>query len=169
MDFPDYTVTREFRHDWNEIERNLIMLLTPVGFTVSASKPGLIELTGPGMNSSRQSPIVGCSKIRVTSDSRVVTLDAELGGARWLGNFVRIFPVVLTGGILAILSVVFWFVLPNASQVVPILILVLFLDVGVWLFLGPLIARRLVDKSRQAADGLMVNLVQLVSKSSELR
>jgi len=163
MDFPDYRESRDVRLDWDTVQRQTITLLTPSGFRVDSMLPGRVDLIGPGMNSSRQSAIVGCSKIRVSSDNRSLTLEAELGAARRLGTFARLFPLLLTGGLLAILSIVFWFVLPNGIDVVKILLIVLAINVATWLVLGPVIARSIENRTRRALDALLTNLVALAS------
>lgn len=164
MELPEFRETREVRLDTDALHRTAVTMLTPSGFRVETERPGTLELIGPGMTGTKQDPIVGCSKIRILSDGRSVTLEAELGGVRFLSNFVRLFPLLLTGGLLAVLSIVFWFVLPNATTVVPILSGVLVVDVGLWLVLGPVIARSIEQRTRTALGSFLTNLISVASR-----
>ncbi len=164
MQMPDFRETREIRLDTDALHRTAVTMLTPSGFRVETERPGVLELVGPGMTGTKQDPIVGCSRIRILSDGRSITLEAELGGIRFMSKFVRLFPLLLTGGLLAVLSIVFWFVLPNATTVVPILVMVLIFDVTVWLVLGPVIARAIEQRTRTALGSFLTNLISVASR-----
>src|SRR5262245_24613833 len=82
--------------------------LTSLGFRIVEQSPTAIELTGPGMNSSRESGLMGATRIRVVARSHELALDAELGGVERLSRFVRLFPVALSLGLFVGLGLIFW-------------------------------------------------------------
>ena len=68
--------------------------LTAIGFRLLKRTAESVELVGPGMNSTKQSPLVGASRIHVRGGGKL-TVEAELGGAEGMARFISLFPMGL--------------------------------------------------------------------------
>jgi hypothetical protein len=121
-----------------------------VGFALSDQGAGFIEVTGSGMTSSKQNPLLGVSRARVSVTFSEITLEAQLGGARFLMGFAVLFP----SGLILGLAAIFWFTLPNgrewATNTAPWMI-------ALWLVLGPAMAWWIRQRSIRALDTLLNN------------
>jgi hypothetical protein len=69
--------------------------LTSIGFRLTGRTPELLEAAGPGMSSTRQSPLVGASCIRLRAGQGTLAMEADLGAAHGLARFAIFFPLGL--------------------------------------------------------------------------
>lgn len=149
-------------------------VLATHGFTIERREPGRMEFIGPGMNSTRQNPLLGASRIMLEAQSDRLSITAELGGVESMRRFMLVFPLVLGLGlgcgfaILNYLSIVnFQFFGVNGVPVAapwaaPMAGLLLgLLPTVPWLFLAPWIARRLQAQTRRALQTLLRNAAQI--------
>lgn len=131
--------------------------LTALGFQLQTRSAHSLELRGPGMHSSRQSPLVGASRITIQRGPGELSLEAELGGVQRMINFVNYFPLALVLGLGGVLYVVFSLIWGQGRWS---------LAVGgavggnaaLWLLLGPLLARGMRQRTERALDALLANL-----------
>lgn len=103
-----YSRSVEFRGDAGKAFDLAAAALAGVGFRIDGRTDSSLEATGPGMTSSRQSPLVGASRIQFARRGGELTADAELGGARWVGRFATLFPLGLCLFLCVVLTAVFW-------------------------------------------------------------
>lgn len=157
-----YTNSVPFEGDTGKAFDLAMSSLTSLGFRIVSSDDSSLELTGPGMNSTRQSPLVGASHIWIsrTYDGRL-SLRAELGGVETMARFVTIFPVALALG-LGIMFVVLGTIqrgaqLPPRALLIPVIAAVA-PNVVLWLFVGPWMARRIGRQTCAAIDALLNNM-----------
>lgn len=129
------------------------------GFRVITKSATVLELEGPGLNSTRQNPLLGASMIRLRAAPGSLELEAELDAVRRLCNFMNtaiLAPqIVLTVGFLTI----FPLVLPGRNLdwlgLIPLLIILpLFLFV-------PWMRRSLIKRTEHALDTFLHNLSML--------
>jgi hypothetical protein len=155
-----YEKTVSYQGDAEHAFDLAVAALTAVGFRIVERSPTVIELAGPGMNSSRESGLVGATRLRVVARSHELALDAELGGVERLSKFVRYFPVALSVGLFVVLAIVFWVKFGN--QVGDWWMWPLGGAVGinllVWMLLGPIMSRMIEQRTRQALDALLNNM-----------
>ena len=132
--------------------------LTALGFRLTERTPGSVELVGPGMNSTRQSALVGASRIRISGGRSELAVEADLGGVEWMSRFVTLFPIGLVLGLGVVLSVVF-----SAVFGPGIWIFAVAGAVGgnalLWLVLGPMMARGIRARTNRALDTLLANMI----------
>jgi hypothetical protein len=132
--------------------------LTAIGFRITERSDSTLELVGPGMNSSRDSALVGASRIQMRGDRHELSLEAELGGVARMTRFVTFFPPALLFGLGLLLSIVFSVLFGPGLW-----ILAVFAAVGgnalVWMLLGPLIARSMQARTRKGLESLLANMV----------
>lgn len=157
----DVTESREASVAWNDLRQAAIQLLAARDFRLTSENSGQIEFRGPGMRSSRQPAIVGASFIRVTQSYSKVTVEATLGGAKWMGKFIRYFPMALGLGLDLILSIVFLLVLPSPLVGITIATSAVMINVVLWAILGPPIARSIERKSREAVVAFVDNMIAM--------
>jgi hypothetical protein len=153
-----YSVSMPFRGDTDKAFSLAESALTAIGFRLTEKTAGSVEMVGPGMNDNRQSPLVGASRIHISSRRGELALEADLGGVVWISRFVQLFPLGLCLFLAVLFSVVFGMVFGPGIQV--------FAVAGplggialLWLFLGPLIARRIRARTCRGLDTLLANMV----------
>jgi hypothetical protein len=131
--------------------------LTALGFRIVARDESTFDAAGPGLGSSRQSALLGASRIQVTRRSTELALEAELGGVQRLARFVTLFPLGLCLFLCVLFFVVFSLVLDNFRWVIPVVALTGG-NALLWLFLGPLMSRQFRARTCQGIDALLNNM-----------
>lgn len=134
--------------------------LTALGFRITERSPSSVRFDGPGMHSTRQSPLLGASRLRLVVGPNEIAMDAELGGAARMARFVRLFPIGLIAGIGILLSVVFFLVFGPGIWIT-VVGGALSANAALWLFLAPLMARGIRTRTERALDTLLANLVSV--------
>jgi hypothetical protein len=84
-----------------------VAALRSLGFRVVARDDFSLDLVGPGMNSTRLSPLLGASRIQITRATGELALEAELAGIQRMARFVTLFPVGLSLALCVLFFVVF--------------------------------------------------------------
>jgi hypothetical protein len=122
-------------------------------FTILEAKPTEFTATGPGMMSTNQNAIRGVSKATFRTEGGMMHVQAELGGAVWLGRFAMFFPIAL--GVL--LTAIFWVIGRTQGNLAnrPAAVLTPLFPVLPWLVLGPLMARFIRRRTEKAIQGLL--------------
>jgi len=136
------------------------VVLTGVGFRITARREDAVELVGPGLSGSRENGLRGASAIRLHAVDGRLRLQAELGGLRRLINFVRWFPVSLC----LFLAVVLWMIFSRAlgRQVATnVVVVIVGLNASLWLALGPILTRRFTARTISSLDALLANAAAL--------
>lgn len=163
----EYSRSQQVAVDPERLKELAVQMAAAAGFVIESQMGPAIELRGPGMQSSRQNPLCGASRMRWVRDGRAVTLEAELGGAKWMARFVKVFPLALTLGLVVVLGVVFAFVFDPQQQITTLAALgaIAVFDTVIWLVLGPVMARGIENRTRQALDSYFTNVVTLASRT----
>src|SRR5947208_2192838 len=94
-----YNASHPFHGDLDKAFDLATTALAAIGFRLDARTTDSVRLTGPGMNSNRQSPLLGASQIDICFHQGQINLAADLGAAERMIRFVRIFPIALNGGL----------------------------------------------------------------------
>jgi hypothetical protein len=153
-----YAASLPFRGDTDRAFGLAESALTAIGFRVTGRTTGSLEMIGPGMNSSRESALVGASRIHVQSGPGELELGADLGGVARMSRFVTLFPIGLVLVLGVVLSVVFG-VLQGPGIWVAVVAAVVGGNVVLWLLLGPLMARWIRARTCRGLDALLANMV----------
>ena len=136
-----------------------ISSLTSIGFRIENRDSGVVEFSGPGMNSTRESPLRGASQLTIREGIQELSVEAELGGVERMCRFVRIFPVALNFFLLLLAVII---TAATHPAVLPIVAGVAGAATGVnalvWFALSPMICRRLERKTCRFIDTLLENL-----------
>jgi hypothetical protein len=155
-----YAASRSFRGDAERAFRLAESALTAIGFQITARTAGLLEAIGPGMNSSRQSALLGASRIRLVHGHGELAVEAELGGAAWMSRFITLFPIALVLGLGGVLAVVFSMVFRPGLWLIGVVGAV-GLNTALWLWLGPRMARGIRARTDRALDALLANMASV--------
>ena len=153
-----------------------LLILTNNGFAILSRDESSASLSGPGLNSTSQNPLLGASKISVVEDGSTLRLDAELGGAERMQRFVKSIPWAAgfgAGLLHVMLGVQFgWqfgvgFGVPGANGWIWLMMSfgIATLAALPWVFISPWMANSIRSKTEQALKNLVINAVQL-SKSA---
>ncbi len=98
-EFARYSASTSYSGESETAFARALSILGAAGFTVQQQDRDSIEFTGPGLNSSRESAILGATNIRIRLDHDSMQLDAELGGVakmrRFLNTFIPSLAVLL--------------------------------------------------------------------------
>lgn len=134
--------------------------LTTNGFVIEERRPELVSLSGPGLRSTNQNPVLGASNVEIRSGIAELSMSAELGALRSLNRFVTWFPPPLT-----LLIVLPWAVLVPLGVVPkgalwPVAIVV-GVQLPVWALIGFWIRRSLRRRTVKALDSVVRNAAQL--------
>src|SRR5262249_35912414 len=153
-----YASTVAFEGDTAKAYDLAAVALTAIGFRIAARDGSSLDMIGPGLNSTRQSALLGATRIQVTPSAHELSVDAALGGAERLARFVTLFPVGLSLFLCAVFFIVFSLVFDHRSWVVPVLA-VTGANALLWLFLAPMLARSIRARTCRAIDALLNNMV----------
>ena len=159
-----YAASLPFRGDAEKAFCLAESALTALGFRLDARTPARLELLGPGMNSSRESPLVGASRIELRSGEGKLSVEAELGGVVRVSRFVTLFPICLVLSLGIVFSTVFG--LANGAGLwMGGVVGAVGVNAVVWIFLGPLMARKFRSRTERALDTLLANMVAVGDNS----
>jgi hypothetical protein len=134
--------------------------LTALGFRITQRSPESLEAVGPGMNSMRENPLTGASRIRFRRSPGEMAVEAELGGVERMSRFVTLFPIGLCLAIAVTFVVIFGPPVPMAAWMAPAIIAL------PWLVLGPWMARFIRTRTCRALEALLANMVTLGAASN---
>ncbi|MCH9653351.1 MAG: hypothetical protein K0U86_04560 [Planctomycetes bacterium] len=144
-------------------------------FSVVKQESHQIDFSGPGMNSTKQDPLVGASEVIVHVKDGRLTVVAKLGGVASMQRFVSRFPLWLGLGMgtgfglitVAVLAGVQLFA-GNIGARFPMIwfypllaLLIPLLAVSPWFFLAPWIGGKLEKRTTAALDALLVSVGQV--------
>jgi hypothetical protein len=132
--------------------------LTGIGFRITKRTAESVELVGPRMNSSRESTLIGASRIRILDEGRQLVLEAELGGVARMSRFVTLFPMGLMFFLCVVFGVVFGVAFGPGDWIWAIAA-VAGGNALLWLLLGPWMARKFRDRTTSGLDALLANMV----------
>ncbi len=169
-EFARYSASTSYSGESAPAFDRALSILGAAGFTIQQQDRDSIEFTGPGLNSSRESAILGATKIRIQLDRDSIQLDAELGGVvrmkRFLNTFIPSLAVLLvviigpfTGWVAGMQNGLGFGVpgLPGLKWLmftVPITLLP-FLP---WIVVTPWVAGKIRTRTINAIDGLLQNI-----------
>lgn len=160
----------------NALQAALIPLINN-GFAIVNRDENSANLSGPGLNSTRQNPLLGASKIQLKLQGQQLHLDAELGGVDSMQRFLMRFPFILGLSLGLLFGVVSGFTLGGVFGVgfgVPwaqgwtwllVTIGVAMLPVSPWFFLSPFMSNMIRARTQNALVALVQNAVQLTKNT----
>lgn len=150
-----------------------LTILTNNGFAIVNRDKNSAELIGPGLNSTKQNPLLGASKIQLKLRRQQLCLDAELGGVDSMRRFLMRFPFILGLGLGLFFGVVGGFVfgrqfgvgfgVPWAQGLTWMCVAIggAVLPVTPWLFLSPIMSNRIRTRTQNALATLVQNAIQM--------
>jgi hypothetical protein len=151
--------------------QSAISTLTHNGFAITHRNATSVSLAGPGLNSTRQAPLLGASKITLHLTDDTINAHAELGGVDSMRRFLVRFPLLLGLGLGLFFGVVGGLLIGQQSGVGfgigaiqgwKWMLLALggsMLPVAPWLILSPLIAKSIRKRTQNAIEILVRNAV----------
>lgn len=75
-----FSTSAELVKPFEEFLQSALVVLTSNGFIIEWCDRMAAEVTGPGLRSTRQNPLLGATRIRIERSGERVELSAELGG-----------------------------------------------------------------------------------------
>ncbi len=155
----EYQTSREFRGDPQAALDCAAQMLAVTGYELTAKNDGFVEaLSSRAVWSSKEDPLRGASRLRVSHRVGELTLEAELDHVRRLGRFATLFPILLGAGLAIFFWVMFTFIDPQPGKI-NLVTFVCFASVSPWLFLGPWMSRLFVRRTEQALETFLGNVV----------
>ena len=161
----EYALSRPFRGDREKSLDLAVTALGAIGFRLDERTGNSARLTGPGMNSTRESPLLGASRLDITARNGELALAAELGGVERMVRFVRIFPLALCGGLsllfLAVFGVGFTFALGRQVPLGMLLVIgaIPLLNGVIWALIAPWMARGIQRRTCRGLETLLASMV----------
>lgn len=152
--------------------------LTNQGFKIVRQDYHAVTLTGPGLQSTSQNPLLGASEIALRLEDRTLHLDAELGGVESMRRFITRFPLMLGLGMGVAFGVAatvvmglqfgFRFGAPGAPGWKWLLVATCMplLPVMPWIFLGPKMVRKIRQRTQDALETLVNNAALAAAPNS---
>jgi hypothetical protein len=131
-------------------------------FQIVEQSETTVELTGPGMISSRQDPLVGISRIRISQSSGSLSVEAQFDSIRKLIKYLAVFIVVMGVFFLVLFAILF----TRQEQPMGIVVLISVAPLAPWPVLLPLILRWLKSRTARALDVLLSNIDYLLRQES---
>ncbi|MFW5653667.1 MAG: hypothetical protein ACOC0P_06435 [Planctomycetota bacterium] len=125
-------------------------MIVPHRFHILKQTESVIEATGPGMRSTKQDPLTGATVIRFWVDDGEATLQAELGGVRFMQRFVFFFPMLLGVGLYILFAIL------SRGQFQGPITLSVFGPMIIWLFIAPLPARSIISRTVRALEFVLI-------------
>jgi hypothetical protein len=133
--------------------------LTMLGFQIAAKDSAALEFVGPGMKSTRQSALLGASRIRIEAGADSLSLDAELGGVASMARFIALFPAGLCLFLFAIGVGIASITAPqHLVMIAAIAAASVAINIVIWLVLAPILTRYIKGRSCRAVDALLKNM-----------
>ena len=108
-----------------------------------------IIASGPGMQGTKQNPLLGATRIRISMRSSALDLYAELGGVKNMKRFLYFFPPALA----LLLSLSFL-----VSSMPLFAVFIPWLAVSPWLIISPMMTRWITNRTIAALDNLLYNM-----------
>ena len=163
-----YETQIEVRSDEEAVLARSAEILISCGFHIALQNENQLTLRGPGMRSTKQNPILGATEITLRRSHTMrgkLDVSADLGGVRWMCNFMTYFPPLLIGGLMTIHLVIANFVLNNMPQglfnkLLAGAVFMLFL----FLCLGQILGRRIRQNTENAIDACIRDADHLIER-----
>ena len=152
-----------------------LSILANNGFVIVERSNDSAIVTGPGLRSTRQNPLLGATRIQINVEESQVFLNAELGGVDTMQKFVLLFPFALSFTLSAFFAVAGgWFFgkqfgigfgVPWAKgwNWFMVAIGIGMLPAFPWLFISPWMAKLIRNNTHKALDALVANAIQMES------
>ena len=157
----DYEKTAPFTDPAKAIEV-LTGVFVQHAFRIAEKTERAVKLTGPGMISSRQDPLVGISKIRIFKSSGSLSVEAQFDSIRRLIKYLAVFIVGMAVFFVILLGIVF----TRQGQPLSIILLISLAPLAPWPVLLPLIILWLKSRTSRALDVLLSNIDYLLRQES---
>jgi hypothetical protein len=123
------------------------------GFKMNQIDQTKLSVTGPGMNSTKQNPIRGLSRGELNFTGETLEFKGELGGIAFVKKFLKFFPLALGTGMTVFFVGLLYFTRQNILfGFIPLL------AVAPWLFISPVISRRIQKKTEDAIATTLENI-----------
>jgi hypothetical protein len=157
----------------DDVLQTAIATLTNNGFAIVNREKNSANLTGPGLHSTKQNPLLGASAIHLELHGQQLRLDAELGGVDSMQRFLMRFPFMLglglglffgvVGGVVFCRQFGVGFGVPWAQGLTWMLLAVgvAMLPVSPWLFLSPMMSKMTRTRTQNALTTFVNNAVQI--------
>jgi hypothetical protein len=154
-----YRTTIPFRGDLAKAFDMALAALTPIGFRVIRKEASSLELAGPGMTSTKQSALLGASRLHLAVRGSELSVDAELGGVQRMSRFILYFPPGLCLFLFIVVVATFALVSPQAlGRSAAIAAVATGANAVIWVLLAPLLVRHVRRRSCRAVETLALNV-----------
>lgn len=175
----EYTNSQPFTDDTEKAFETASRVLMANGFELVAQDGTSMEFTGRGMNSTKQNPLLGATRIAIEADHGELHLDAELGGVERMRRFLTYFPQAMSVGFVLFFGVLMGFVFGQQNGMgfgVPFapgwkwfLFVVPLATAGLapWPVVAPLMTKQIRKRTTQALDALLNNMAAAGTRSVE--
>jgi hypothetical protein len=154
-----------------------VKTFTANGFEITHWNSESVSLTGPGMYSNKQNPLLGASQVELAIQRGALHLNAELGGVETMRRFLYRFPFLLGLSLGLVFAVLGGFLLGRRFGVgfgVPwapgwrwlaVAMASAMLPVAPWVVISPLIAASIGRRTERALQVLVNNATKGPNRS----
>jgi hypothetical protein len=150
----DYSHTQDYPGDSTRALEHIVETFSQLGFRIEKRDPRSVQLTGPGMNNTRQSPLVGVSALSIEARPGSIALAANFGA---IDRLLRLMSIIMLS-LLVFLLVLFAFVFRDNPDYHMWITLLPFLP---WVVLHPLLRSILRRRLKRALDNLLHNVAMM--------
>ena len=153
----------------DDVLKSAVATLTTNGFKITHYDKTCVALVGPGLNSTKQNPILGASKIVLRLNGKQLKAEVELNGVDAMQRFLIWFPLLLGSGLGIFFGIGGGFLfgqifgvgfgVPQARGWHWMLVAVggAMIPVSPWLFITPILCRMIRKRTQNAVEVLVRN------------
>lgn len=167
-----YSTSAVSTRSTEDVLQAALATLTNNGFAIVNRDENTAELTGPGLNSTKQNPLLGASRIKLRLQDQQLCLNAELGGVDSMRRFLMRFPFLpglglgllfgIIGGLTFRRQFGVGFGVPWAQGLAWMLFAIGgAIPVTPWLFFSPVLSNMIRTRTQTALTTLVQNAVQM--------
>lgn len=167
----DFEVEAQTTEDPRQALSKAMLVLETVGFRIVSCDERNAELQGPGLNSTKQNPLLGATSIQLRCSERTIYLTAKLGGVATMQRFLTWFPLILGLSLGTIFAIAGGFGFGRAAGIpfgvpwaqgfrwIVAAYAMALMPVAPWLFLSPMLIRVIRKRTKVALETLLQNAV----------
>jgi hypothetical protein len=148
-----------FNGDSSRALDTALRTLLPLGFEIESQGSGYLALKGPGMNSTRQNALQGISHAEFSANRGSLRVRAELGGVDRMQRFL-VFLLIGLGLFDSLVFIGLWYFL-DPLRAHPWFLVIPLITFIPWIIIGPLLARWIDKRTREALGVLLHNMAML--------
>lgn len=149
----DYLKKLAFEGDWDTAAQWAVDRLATIGFLYEGRMEDRMRFKGPGMNSTKENPLVAVSELQLHYESGELVLFARMGGLKRLIRIMGVMLLCLCLGLMIVFRILFTDVGGFQPWIFPVL------PLAPWIFILPILYVIHSRRAARALDAFLQNVV----------